>query len=1153
MAKMRAKRLARSWPLALLVLWASVAGALPDAAAQPALPAPCGAPGASPVVEVGTGTPSPIAETAVPPEYGEGGTAFGSGTQTPIAEAAAPLDDSEGGAAAGAAGRSIVVLSDSVSMTLARGTFESGLEPFEEGDAAFRVDRPLQLVGQLVDGNYTLLSHGGGRDAAERNNGVAGHGESVRWWFNGVEQSRLPVAWRPPGGAGGEINGTFFINGWVPDRGLVPSAGVYPMRFAFAGTRVSYPGLGEFQIYPPCDPPALNVTVLFPTETSARPFGSPRDAGETVTVAGSVRASDGGRPSGGVVVSGGGRTLGPALPGGLFIDEVEVSVPGIPTVVYREGFERGLPGWTAGGEGGDWEAGTPSEGPAAYRGSACLGTGLHGPYSHLADEWVDSPSIDLSDFPSEARLSFALVADLHGNDTGMVRVWNGTDWSDPVDLSGHPAGVWSLVSIDTAALEKGGRPFPVAGTSDLRLRFGLSSSTPSAQVEEGAFSLDWRVPQDASAGPCYLTFKFVPDGPYVRSWGNLKVDIRAATRFEISAPGTVRVGEGGWAEVKGRLLDFSEKPLGAPSGREGGGLLRACWDDGRGNITSDVSVAGPNATGWFACARRIAAGGLAPGASFQLRFEGSALHQAAGVTVPCTARGCPRFELEPAAAVQRGGLAYLSGCLVLGNGPVAGALVGFRFPGGNGSAVTGPEGRFSVEVPVPSDWAGTFLRVDLGFAGGESPGLGELEPAEAHVEMTVQRRLEVGFEGAPLEKGREVATVIAGERFRGLAGTVLDERGAVAPGVEVVVRALRPGGIEVLGRARTGADGVFAVPWTVDWSEPPGELRLLALASLPGSAPAQREAVFDITARTLLLLDPLPPLSPGARATVSGRLVEDRDGQPGDPVRDAALEVAFAGRAYPAVTDGTGRFSALCAVDVTSGNLSVEASFGGQGALGPSGAVGLASVQGREAGRGPLPPSTGVPVASGPAATAGSLLAVLAGVALIAGTEAGRFKLLLALVPLYSKIRKEEVLDQFVRGQVFGYIQANPGDHYSSIRQTLKLKNGTLAYHLRTLERENFVFSRMDGIFRRFYPSGLDPARVRLRGNIRETHRRILELIEGSPGITPKELAGKMGASHQVASYHVRLLARKGRIRLEQRGRNTLCFPAAGGAGGAPP
>ena len=324
---MMGKRRGLFWLCALLVLWASAAGAVSDSAAQP--------------------DPSTLVE-------------------------------------GGAAGRSIVVLSDNVSITLAQGTFNAALEPFEPGDASFRVDRPLNLVGQLVDGNYTLLAHGGGREAARRNRGVAGHGETVRWWFNGAEQPPLPVAWKAPDdGSSDTINGTFFVRDWVPDRTLAPAAGTYVVRFSFAGTRLSFPGLGEFLVYPPCDMPPLEVTALFPTETAPRPFDGPVDAGRTVALEGSVRASDGSRPSGGLVVSCGGRTLGPPLPGGLFIDELEVSVPGIPTVVFREGFESGGAGWAAGGEGGDWEAGIPSAGPAAYGGGSCLGTGLHRPYSHI--------------------------------------------------------------------------------------------------------------------------------------------------------------------------------------------------------------------------------------------------------------------------------------------------------------------------------------------------------------------------------------------------------------------------------------------------------------------------------------------------------------------------------------------------------------------------------------------------------------------------------------------------------------------------------------------------------------------------------------------------------------------------------------------------
>jgi hypothetical protein len=276
-------------------------------------------------------------------------------------------------------------------------------------------------------------------------------------------------------------------------------------------------------------------------------------------------------------------------------------------------------------------------------------------------------------------------------------------------------------------------------------------------------------------------------------------------------------------------------------------------------------------------------------------------------------------------------------------------------------------------------------------------------------------------------------------------------------------------------------------------------------------------------------------------------------GAPGEPVRDVCVTIDFGGKRYDTLTDSLGRFHVRCAVAQSEGNISISASYAGNGAAGASSASLGAAVAGTAPEAQITLPGGRKPAPAGTAVAASSVVLAALGAALIAGTEVGRVKLLVALAPLYSKIRKEEVLDQFVRGQVFGYVQANPGDHYSSIRQTLRLKNGTLAYHLRTLERGDFIFSRMDGIYRRYYPSGADPARIRMRGNLKETHKRMLELVEASPGITPKELAVKLGTSHQVASYHIRLLARRGRIRLETMGRNTLCFPATYSAGGGRP
>lgn len=1067
-----------------------------------------------------------------------------------VADAAVP--GSAGPTDGGAAGRSIVVISDSVNITLARGTFEAGLEPFPEdgpGEPVIRVDTPLQLAGQLVDGNYTLLSHGGGMEAARRNNAVAGHGEQIRWWFAGMEQAPLPVGWRSPDGASDEdINGTFFVRDWLPDPAIVPGAGSYDMRFSFAGTRVYYPGYGEYQIYPPTEL-AFRVNVAFPTTTRLLGPDGAACAGTSVELKGEVRGADGARPSGGMVISSGGRTLGPPMPGGLFLDEVRVTVPGIPATVYQEGFEGPTTPWAHGGEGDGWEAGTPAGAPVPYAGMRCLGTAMNGSYHHMADEWAQTPSIDLSRFNTEAVLSLALWSDLGPGDLGEVRIWNGSEWSDAVRLS-VPQRQWTTVSVDLGKLTVRGHPLAVAGTPDLKARFWLRSMTPSANVLGGAFDLDWAIPDDAPAGPQFLSFKFVPDGPYSPSYAYLKVDVKAVARFELGPRAPLEVRAGGWAEVKARLVDLGGNPLALPLGRDGAGYVQAFWDDGHGNVSQAESVTGPNLTGWLAAAHRLSPSGDLGAASFILRFLGSDLYQPADMAVPCAVTGWPHFELDAARPALTGQTATLGGRLLLEDMPLQGMTVTIKLPFSPWAmgATTDASGRFSAAVQVPPDWNSSTFRVEMeskGTGGGPQVS-GGLAPATGAVAVPVERRLNLVFDGCRLEKGRSVEMTIDGTRFTGIAGRVVDGSGAGVKGAEVMVQAIRPGGREILGRSISARDGYFALPYTVGWSESPGELRLAAIAGMAASMKVEKQAVFSITSGTVIRLDDIPPVAPGSRASVTGTLREDRDGSPGDPVRDAMVTIVFGGRAYSAVTDIGGRFRATCAVGQSSGDLPVEASYAGTADL-ESSTTAVRAVLRQVDASATAPSTVPVPPAApvGPAVATTSLIAAIVGAGLIGGTEAGRFKLLLAVIPLYSKIRKEEVLDQFVRGQVFGYIQANPGDHYSSIRQTLHLKNGTLAYHLRTLERENFIFSRMDGIYRRFYPTGADPARVRMRGPLKETHRRMLELIEASPGITPKELAVRLGTSHQVASYHIRLMARRGRIRLETKGRNTLCFPPA--------
>ncbi len=165
------------------------------------------------------------------------------------------------------------------------------------------------------------------------------------------------------------------------------------------------------------------------------------------------------------------------------------------------------------------------------------------------------------------------------------------------------------------------------------------------------------------------------------------------------------------------------------------------------------------------------------------------------------------------------------------------------------------------------------------------------------------------------------------------------------------------------------------------------------------------------------------------------------------------------------------------------------------------------------------------------AVAVGGLGAVLA----LAFTEAGRLKLTVLAIPLYSRLRKEGLLNHSVREMIFGYVNEHPGANFSTIMRELNLKNGVLAYHLTTLEREDMIKSMRDGTYRRYYPRSS-------RSVPFEIQKAILEKIQQSPGLAEAELAGRMGVSRQVLEYHMNSLIDSGHVRLERHGKRNLAF-----------
>ncbi|MEW6069656.1 MAG: CARDB domain-containing protein, partial [Candidatus Thermoplasmatota archaeon] len=157
----------------------------------------------------------------------------------------------------------------------------------------------------------------------------------------------------------------------------------------------------------------------------------------------------------------------------------------------------------------------------------------------------------------------------------------------------------------------------------------------------------------------------------------------------------------------------------------------------------------------------------------------------------------------------------------------------------------------------------------------------------------------------------------------------------------------------------------------------------------------------------------------------------------------------------------------------------------------------------------------------------GAIATTIVVVAALLGTEVGKYSLFSLIAPLYIK-RKYAVLDQFTRGRIYEHIKLNPGTHYNSIKSSLDLGNGTLSYHLTVLEKEGYIRSETEGIYKRFYLAGRVNTMEKAHLPLSDLQQELINQIRAKPGITQKELSTFTGKSHQVISYNIKVLARLG-------------------------
>ena len=146
------------------------------------------------------------------------------------------------------------------------------------------------------------------------------------------------------------------------------------------------------------------------------------------------------------------------------------------------------------------------------------------------------------------------------------------------------------------------------------------------------------------------------------------------------------------------------------------------------------------------------------------------------------------------------------------------------------------------------------------------------------------------------------------------------------------------------------------------------------------------------------------------------------------------------------------------------------------------------------------------------------------------------------IVPFILRIYRTNVLDNFHRGRIYGYITMKPGCSFSEVRTELNMCNGSLAYHLGILEKLGLIQSFKQGNARRFSLSG---ARRRRPGRLfNKTETSILSTLKENGNTHTSELAAILEISRQRVHYNMKKLARSGITESGPEGWRIVDIPA---------
>jgi predicted transcriptional regulator len=150
-----------------------------------------------------------------------------------------------------------------------------------------------------------------------------------------------------------------------------------------------------------------------------------------------------------------------------------------------------------------------------------------------------------------------------------------------------------------------------------------------------------------------------------------------------------------------------------------------------------------------------------------------------------------------------------------------------------------------------------------------------------------------------------------------------------------------------------------------------------------------------------------------------------------------------------------------------------------------------------------------------------------------------------AVLPLFSRIDGDHMLENQVRQRLHEAIQQDPGLCMGALRDRTGVAWGTAVYHLHRLERNGLVVSLRHGGYRRYFsPSApLSRHRSHLAVLSHPTAQRIALFVHGHPGVDQASLCRGLGLLSPAASKHLGRFEAVGLVTAQRAGRSRLYHP----------